>query len=209
VREVSGANEFATIPPKSAGQANTPSLPAQARFVEATQQAQAYGLQIAIEHARRNKPRVGGCAFWQFNDAWGAISWSVLDYYRVPKRAYTKIKQVYNPLLVSFDYPLKRRRTGDKVRGTVFIVNDWNRALDPRVRAVFNGRAIFETDARVDADAVVRVGELEIELEEGENVLRFEVDGELNNEYDLNYCDVGESSWLARLYSAVGEWLKK
>jgi beta-mannosidase len=99
--------------------------PTLAAFVQASQRAQAYGLQIAIEHYRRRKAEgCGGVLVWQLNEPWPAISWALLDFYRQPKPAYDTVKRLFTPLLVSVDYPLKRYQAGDSFSGNVWLVND-------------------------------------------------------------------------------------
>ena len=93
-------------------------------WVEASQRAQAYALQVAIEHLRRRKYRTGGCLVWQLNDAWPAISWSLIDYYRQPKLAWHWLKSLYNPVLISLEYPLRRHRFRDLFRARVWAIND-------------------------------------------------------------------------------------
>lgn len=41
---------------------------------------QAFGIEIAIRAQRASKPKSYGTLYWQFNDAWPAISWSSIDY---------------------------------------------------------------------------------------------------------------------------------
>jgi beta-mannosidase len=48
-----------------------------ARFVSASQRAQAAGLQMLIEHVRRRQGATGGLAVWQWNEPWPSICWSV------------------------------------------------------------------------------------------------------------------------------------
>lgn len=42
---------------------------------------QAFGVEIAIKYQRISKPKSYGTLYWQFNDAWPAISWSSIDYF--------------------------------------------------------------------------------------------------------------------------------
>jgi beta-mannosidase len=99
-------------------------------FVSAGQRAQAYALQIAIEHYRRGKARGGGGVLvWQLNEPWPAISWALLDYFRCTKPAYHEVRRLLAPLLISLHYPLKRYKAGDVLSGDVWVVNDVYQAL--------------------------------------------------------------------------------
>jgi beta-mannosidase len=94
-------------------------------MVEASQRAQAYGLQIAIEHFRRRKARgCGGVLVWQFNEPWPAISWALVDFFRQPKPSYHAVKALFSPVLVSMEYPLACYSSGDGFYGDVWIIND-------------------------------------------------------------------------------------
>ncbi len=180
-------------------------------FVAASQEAQLRGLQIAIEHARRNKPRVSGCAFWQLNEPWYSICWSVIEYTRRPKRAYAKIKELYNPVLVSFAYPLRQRRAGEIVTGQVWLVNDLLRPVQGTLTARLNGAAVMELDVGVGADRAQVVQSLDLALGEGENRLELEfrtADLRSTNEYDLNYCDEGEMNTRRALLTNAAAWLR-
>jgi beta-mannosidase len=94
-------------------------------FVSASQRAQSEGLKIGIEHYRRRKAGGGGGVLvWQLNEPWPAISWALVDHGRQPKPAYETVRQLYNPLLVSVEYPAKRYRPGDRFCARLWIVND-------------------------------------------------------------------------------------
>ncbi len=94
-------------------------------FVQASQQAQARGLQIAIEHYRRRKAQgCGGALVWQLNEPWPAISWSLLDFYRQPKPAYRAVQRAFEPLLVSLEFPLVPLQAGQDLEIAVWLVND-------------------------------------------------------------------------------------
>jgi beta-mannosidase len=177
-------------------------------FIAATQRAQASGLQIAIEHLRRRKPQTTGVAVWQLNDPWPAISWSVIDYYGTPKRAYDEMKKVYSPVFASFDYTLIPRRAGDVVRGNLWIINDLCAAYpDAELGAHLNGKEIFKRVIKIEPDSAARVDALAVTLSEGENILRVQViwQGKAlsDHEYDLNFCDIGEMSPLGALIAGA------
>lgn len=180
-------------------------------FVAASQEAQLRGLQIAIEHARRNKPRVSGCAFWQFNEPWYSICWSVVDYARAPKRAYHKIKELYNPVLVSFAYPRRERAAGEIVSGEIWLINDTLEEQCGTLSVWHNDMLLLSLDA-VGSENDARVfQELDVRLQEGANLLRFEWRGKnfvSTNEYDLNYCDVGEINARRAFLTNAAAWLR-
>jgi beta-mannosidase len=178
-------------------------------FVAATQEAQLRGLQIAIEQARRSKPRVGGCAFWQFNEPWYSICWSVVDYAKRPKRGYFKIQQLYQPVLVSFAYPLRERAPGELVSGQLWIVNDTLEAVQGTLRAWFNAALVLELDWGVGANVAQTVCALDLRLADGSNTLQLEFrspDVLTTNEYDLNYCDVGEMDAGRAFLTRAAAW---
>lgn len=181
------------------------------QFVDASQEAQLRGLQIAIEHARRNKPRVSGCAFWQLNEPWYSVNWSVIDYSRRPKRAFGKIKELYNPVLVSFAYPRRASSAGELVSGSVWLVNDWLRTLSGTLSAWHNDQLLLTLDVELASNQARILQELDIRLVEGANALRFELlteQGLATNEYDLNYSDSGEISARRSFMTDAAAWLR-
>ena len=94
-------------------------------LIEASQRAQAHALQIAIEHYRRARARGGGgVLIWQLNEPWPAISWSLVDYHRRQKAAYTVVRRSMNPVLVSLEYPLRRYQSGDELPIGIWVIND-------------------------------------------------------------------------------------
>lgn len=62
---------------------------------------QAEGLRFAIEHYRRRMHDCAGSLFWQLNDCWPGISWSVIDYDLNPKAGWYYAKRAYAPLALS------------------------------------------------------------------------------------------------------------
>jgi beta-mannosidase len=177
-------------------------------FVQASQRAQAHGLQIAIEHYRRRK--AGGCGgvlLWQLNEPWPAISWAILDHYRQPKPAYETVKRLLAPVLVSVAYPRQRYQPGDRLRGEVWIVNDLPEAL-PGCRlevALGTGERLART-LDVAADSAGVVARLDWLLPPGDDwrlTCGLSRDGQAlaTNEYDLGVHDDIQPTWRQRLWA--------
>ena len=133
-------------------------------FVNASQRFQAHGLQVAIEHIRRRRFTASGVMFWQFNEPWPSICWSVIDYYMEPKLAYHTIKNIYNPLLVSLEFPLRAYAPGDEFQARVWVINDRHRAvnnLDIEIAHSADGETAARTEYRVPHVAPDSIAELE------------------------------------------------
>ncbi len=129
-----------------------------ATFVQASQRAQAHGLQIAIEHYRRARSRGnGGALVWQLNEPWPAVSWAIVDFYGNRKPAYEAARRAFDPLLVSLDYPLRPHQAGETLHVEVWVLNDSPRALPGvQVEVVLEnqgGRAAQRANITVDVDA--------------------------------------------------------
>jgi beta-mannosidase len=169
-------------------------------FVEASQRAQARGIQIAVEHARRRKYATSGFLVWQFNSPWPAIDWALVDYYRVPKLAYHRLAEIANPLLVSLNYPLRRYAPGDVLTADVWVINDWLREF-PACRvevALQDVQQAFEVN--VKPDSAEWVGSVTWTLPEGDwpVVCRLKQGEDVlsTNHYALTEYDGRRSHWL-------------
>ncbi len=184
-------------------------------FVTATQRIQAIALQIAIEHMRRRKAEdAAGVAMWQFSDSWPSISWSVVDYYGVPKLAFHALKRAYSPVLASFDYPLQPRRAGAIVRGDLWIINDLRSSFtNAQLTVCLNAKEFYSQRVNVAPDSAERVGALDVPPGAGENVLQLKLSWGpaplSENEYDLNYCDKREINPLVAMYVSIGNRLMR
>jgi beta-mannosidase len=181
-------------------------------FVAATQRAQAHGLQVAIEHVRRRKGATAGVAIWQFNDAWPAISWSVVDYYGMPKRAYGELICLYSPVLASFEYASssahKQRSPGGLVRGRLWLINDSLSAFETLdLHVLLNGSEIDARRVSLVPDSVESIGSLDVQLGKGDNILRLVLQDSArvlsDHEYDLNFRDRGRINPLVALLYPV------
>ncbi len=71
-------------------------------YLLATQIIQAEALKYSLEHFRHRKFATSGALFWMYSDCWGAIGWSIVDYYLNKKPAFYYVRRALAPLLVSF-----------------------------------------------------------------------------------------------------------
>lgn len=172
-------------------------------FVQATQRAQAAGLQILVEHMRRcagpSQPgrgpgQTGGLAVWQWNDPWPAISWSVIDAFGQPKLAYETLRRIYQPVLISLEYPLRAYRPNDHLCGTLWVVNDRLEALvNCHLTVWLDDGLVHEQDCRALANTATPIGQVAVDLPAGFAELRLELrqrnDLLAQNVYDLRFHD--------------------
>jgi beta-mannosidase len=133
----------------------------------ATQRNQATILRHHIETLRRLKYRpTGGFCFSWLADPGPMISASVLDDERVPKLAWQAVVDACRPVVVITDPLPPVVRPGDALALDVHVVNDLRRAIVDATVAVTctwqGGRRQWAFRGDVDADAVARVGRLEL-----------------------------------------------
>jgi hypothetical protein len=75
-----------------------------AEYVAESQAYQAFFIRYCIDQWRRQKfDPVGGYIHFLFTDGWPAITWSVLDYFRLPKEGYRALAEASRPARVCFD----------------------------------------------------------------------------------------------------------
>jgi len=70
-------------------------------YAYVSQLLQAEGMRIAIEAHRRNMPYCMGTMFWQLNDCWPVVSWSVIDFNGDRKASTYAVKRSYQDAMVS------------------------------------------------------------------------------------------------------------
>lgn len=138
-------------------------------FVANSQTYQARLLKDYVETLRLHKDAgVTGLFQFMFVDCWPSVTWSVVDYFRRPKRGYFALKRAFQPLLPVWRNTVPRRRAGDALNHSgpllrdVAVVNDLPRAfrrlrlslrvVDPRGRTVHREGGTFS----VAADCVAR-----------------------------------------------------
>jgi beta-mannosidase len=118
-------------------------------YVDFSMITQAEGLKFALEHFRRRKPHCSGTLFWQLNDCWPALSWSVLDYHGFGKAGYFYARRAYSPIIASF-------KTLPDGGVELWMVNDTLQTMteDVLVRlAGFDGAILWEAALPIRAPA--------------------------------------------------------
>jgi hypothetical protein len=93
-------------------------------FIKSSQEYQAQLIQFGTECYRRAKyTKVTGIVQFDFTDPWPAVTWSVLDYWRVPKAGYQALKRSMQPILPSLRIP-EKIEAGKAAPVSFFIIND-------------------------------------------------------------------------------------
>ncbi len=72
-----------------------------ADWVWVAQLLQGEALKLGITHWRRRKFKTAGTLFWQLNDCWPVVSWSVVDYFGFAKAGYYFVRRAFAPLLIT------------------------------------------------------------------------------------------------------------
>lgn len=109
-------------------------------YIDFSMICQAEGLKYGIEHYRRRKFHCSGTLFWQWNDCWPGLSWSVVDYYGFPKAGYFYVRRAYAAVLAS----VKEEPDGGV---TLWITNDTLAAVDDALlwtHGTFEGERLHE-----------------------------------------------------------------
>jgi beta-mannosidase len=165
-------------------------------YVLESQGYQAEVLKHATELFRRRKYRpTGGTFAFMLNDPAPAVSWSVMDWRRRPKKAYQTLLDAMRPVLICAEYPQERYNVGERISLSLFIINDLSHELGQvgwEWEVLLGGSSVASGDGetRVSKDSVTRVGKAEATLPAaGLAVLRLRLSGEegpAQNEYEFS-----------------------
>ncbi|MGE5586221.1 MAG: sugar-binding domain-containing protein [Bacillota bacterium] len=99
-------------------------------FIQNSQSYQAALLKAATESYRLAKFRKIACLFqFMFVDCWPSITWSVVDYYRVPKQGYFALGRAFQPVLPCAVRDRERLVAGQLVFKELRVVNDLQEAF--------------------------------------------------------------------------------
>jgi hypothetical protein len=103
--------------------------------------------------------------FWQLNEPWPTVCWSVIDYYGRPKLAYETVKEIYNPLLGMLDWRLK----SGQFSADVIVANDFptpreNLTIQVNSHEAGHSQEIFSAPVSVAAESVTGAGNFAFEI---------------------------------------------
>jgi beta-mannosidase len=166
-------------------------------LIEASQEYQIAVNQQYVDRLRCHKYRpTGGVLAFCFHDPNPAVQWSVVDYWRVPKRSYYHLQRAFHPEYVFTLLKKEKFAAGEEIEVPIYVVNDTQRSYDEvAVSAeVFNDEgkrttsAAFTAALPADSQAEL-VQALSLRFSQpGKRrlVLRLEYEGEVfENPYDL------------------------
>lgn len=163
-------------------------------YIWESQDYQAELIKHATELFRVRKYHPTGGAFpFMFNDSAPAISWSVVDWRRRPKRAYAVLQAVMRPVIICARYPKKRYPAGEEMDLPIFVVNDLRRWLQEtgwgwELRQDGDLIASDSGESHVPPDSVVEVGRVRARLSgtgRYELVLKLSGEQEASNRYEF------------------------
>jgi beta-mannosidase len=93
-------------------------------FIKKTQDRQSFVLKYIIEFLRcRKYAPCNGAILFFLSDCWPSLTWSIVDYYRKPKKAYYVVKEAFAKVLVAMDWP-RVDKLAEGIRSKIYIVND-------------------------------------------------------------------------------------
>ncbi|NTU83625.1 MAG: glycoside hydrolase [Chloroflexales bacterium] len=129
-----------------------------AEVVEVSQDYQIFINRYYIDRLRNRKYQpTGGIVAFLFVDPYPAVLWSVVDYWRVPKRSYHAMRLAFSPQYAYCLYAPRTYTVGEAITLPLSVVNDARRAiLGARLEARLRdpaGTLLAEARHRVDLPA--------------------------------------------------------
>ncbi|MGQ9473110.1 MAG: glycoside hydrolase family 2 protein, partial [Candidatus Caldatribacteriaceae bacterium] len=107
-------------------------------YLHYAQLLQGEALKLAIENWRRRKFLTSGTLFWMYSDCWGAIGWTIIDYYLRRKASYYFVRRAFQPV----DLSVRK----NEVSAEIFVVNDTRSYKSLSVAyglSLFDGTSLF------------------------------------------------------------------
>lgn len=130
-----------------------------------TQRYQSYINRFYIDRLRLAKYRpTGGVVPFMFQDASPGVSWSVVDYWRVPKQSYHALRMAFSPQYAFTLVGADPSRAGVALDLPIYVVNDAHHVAPLGLRALLSGPGGEEL-ARVERDLQLPADCMAMEVE--------------------------------------------
>ena len=114
-------------------------------LIEASQEYQITINRAYIDRLRHSKYRpTGGVLAFSFHDPNPAIQWSIVDYWRVPKRSYYHMRRSFHPQYVFTLLDRPAFAVGEEIAVPVYVVNDSPQGYEE----VSVAAEVFDADGR-------------------------------------------------------------
>lgn len=183
-------------------------------FIAASQEAQARGVQLAIENLRRRKAQgTGGITLWQWNEPYPAISWALVDFFGESKTAAHQLKEWFNPVTLLLEFDRKRAyKPGDTIKTTLWAINDLDEPVHTHSATIRQGRhELFSGVVEMPPHSALPVQSLSLYLL-SDDLIELELrqaDGErvAHNTYPLILPPPDRAPRFHHLYRMVASWV--
>lgn len=151
---------------------------------------QSYGIELAIVAQRCAKPRSYGTLYWQFNDAWPAISWAAIDYHGRWKALQYTAKKIYANLAVFITSDFQ-----------VIALNDYLDPMNVNVKIhilSMDGESMFEREESfsMEADGRKEVMKLDSSIWKGKEKSSFV------------YCEISTENGIKSTHTKFFNYIK-
>jgi beta-mannosidase len=135
------------------------------QLIKITQDYQIHVNRFYIDYLRLAKYRpTGGIVPFMFHDSNPAIQWSILDYWRVPKRSYTAMQLAFSPQYCFTFLDSEHYRVAVPLELPLYVVNDAHYRVPVQVQAI-----LYDSDscelARIERELNVPADCMAIEFE--------------------------------------------
>ncbi|HZW39399.1 MAG TPA: glycoside hydrolase family 2 TIM barrel-domain containing protein [Ignavibacteriaceae bacterium] len=126
-------------------------------FVKYSQDYQSDFIKTAVDFYRREKhKKINGIFQFMFIDCWPSITWSVVDYYQQPKKAYYTLQNVFQPVYVSLRLRQKKYFQSGNLQIDIWIINDLQKSFNNcKLKLQSKGKQFAAIDVgKVESDAI-------------------------------------------------------
>jgi beta-mannosidase len=139
-------------------------------FINATQEYQAELLKFHNELWRKMRfNKVGGAICFLFNDCAPLISWSIIDYWREPKKAYDAVKLSFEPLYPFLNNWPRKYAKNSLFKNKLLLINDYLEKIEDieiNITVKKSKNIIYEKkfSVNIDPDSILEVDKIEFQI---------------------------------------------